>query len=320
MRLFRPLFDLASPGGAQGRLSTLVFHRVLAEPDPIFPDEVDAPRFDRICGWLAGLFNVLPLDEAVRRLGQGSLPPRALAITFDDGYLDNLEIAAPILRRHGLCATFFIATGFLDGGRMWNDTVIEAVRRCRKAVLDLGELGCYTLGDAGSRRQTIETLIDRIKYLDHGERLLAVEQVARSADAHLPDNLMLGSTQVLQLQSAGMQIGAHTVSHPILARLDEGAARREIDDSRRKLRQITGQDVTLFAYPNGRPGEDFSADSVRIVRELGFAGAVTTGWGAAHRGTNPFEVPRFTPWDLTALRFNGRLLANLWTSRPRTAA
>lgn len=319
MNLFRPLFDLASPGGEKGRLSTLVFHRVSAEPDPIFPEEIDAPRFERICSWLAQTFNVLPLDEAIRQLGQGRLPPRAMAITFDDGYLDNLEVAAPILRRHGLCATFFIATGFLDGGRMWNDTVIEAVRHCRKSVLDAGEFGHHPLIDLPARRQAIETLIDRIKYLDHAQRLLAVEKLASCAQARLPDDLMLSSVQVRQLHASGMQIGAHTVGHPILARLNEAAAASEIDTSRQVLQRITGSDVTMFAYPNGRPGEDYSPESVRIVRALGFDGAVTTDWGAGHRHTSSFEIPRFTPWDLTSLRFNGRLLANLWRSRPGAA-
>ena len=70
-------------------MSILVFHRVLALPDPLFPGEVDAVRFNRICSWLADWFQVLPLDQAVRHLRAGSLPARALAITFDDGYADN---------------------------------------------------------------------------------------------------------------------------------------------------------------------------------------------------------------------------------------
>ena len=129
--LLKALFHLMSPGGARARLSVLIFHRVLPEPDPLFPDEMHARRFDVLCGWLTSWFKVLPLDEAVARLKAGTLPARAVCITFDDGYADNHHVALPILRRHGLVATFFIATGFLDGGRMWNDTVIEAIRACK---------------------------------------------------------------------------------------------------------------------------------------------------------------------------------------------
>jgi peptidoglycan/xylan/chitin deacetylase (PgdA/CDA1 family) len=129
----RCLFDVLAPSGARGRLSILIFHRILAAPDALLPDELDAARFDAVCGWLRRWFNVLPLDEAVRQLAAGDLAARALSITFDDGYADNHNVALPILARHGMCATFFVATGFLDGGRMFNDTLIEAVRRTRDA-------------------------------------------------------------------------------------------------------------------------------------------------------------------------------------------
>ncbi|MDP1007558.1 polysaccharide deacetylase family protein, partial [Klebsiella pneumoniae] len=85
--------------------------------DPLFPDEIDAARFDAILGWLRSWFNVLPLDEAAQRLKDGSLPARAAALSFDDGYADNHDIALPLLQKHGLPCSFFIATGFLDGGR-----------------------------------------------------------------------------------------------------------------------------------------------------------------------------------------------------------
>ena len=120
----RTLFSAISPAGERGRLSIPIFHRVLPQVDPLFPDEMDAARFDAVCGWLKSWFNVLPLDEAVRRLKNGTLPQRAMALTFDDGYADNHDVALPILKRHGLPCAFFIATGFLDGGRMWTPTYI----------------------------------------------------------------------------------------------------------------------------------------------------------------------------------------------------
>ncbi|MCU0943281.1 MAG: polysaccharide deacetylase family protein, partial [Hydrogenophaga sp.] len=120
------LYGWMSPGGASARLSVLIFHRVLAQPDPLFPGVPDVRRFDEVCRWLARWFRVMPLDEAVRALKRGNLPARAAAITFDDGYADNHDQALPVLRAHGLPATFFVATGFLDGGRMWNDTLIES--------------------------------------------------------------------------------------------------------------------------------------------------------------------------------------------------
>ena len=133
----KPIFQWLSPAGARAPLSVLIFHRVLREPDPLFSSEVCARRFDALLGWVKLWFNVLPLDEAAQRLAQGTLPARAACLTFDDGYADNHDVALPLLRQHGLPCSFFIATGFLNGGRMWNDTLIEAVRCCRLASLDL---------------------------------------------------------------------------------------------------------------------------------------------------------------------------------------
>ena len=79
----------------------------------------------------------VPLIEGVRGLATGSLPDRAVTVTFDDGYADNAEVALPILQRHGVPATFFVATGYLNGGRMWNDSIIEAIRRAPATELDL---------------------------------------------------------------------------------------------------------------------------------------------------------------------------------------
>ena len=169
-------FQLASPGGDKGHLSILIFHRVLPEPDPLFPDEPDVARFEQIVQWLKEWFNVLPLNEAVIRLQRGNLPPRAAAITFDDGYADNLVCAHPILRKHSLPATYFVATGFLDGGRMWNDTIIESVRGTTQPEIDgafLG-LGVLPMNSIADKRTALAKIIPAVKHLPVGQRSEAV--------------------------------------------------------------------------------------------------------------------------------------------------
>ena len=315
--MLRGLFSLLAPAGCRGRLSILIFHRVLAAPDPLLPGEVDAASFDRICAWVAAWFQVLPLDEAVARLRRDDLPARAMAITFDDGYADNHDVAMPILKRHGLVATFYVATGFLDGGRMWNDTVIESVRGCALPELALGHLAIdgvkrLALHSDADRRLAIQALLGGLKYRPGQERNQLVQQVAELAAATLPGGLMMRSDQVKALHAAGMTVGAHTETHPILLRLAPGAARREIELSRQKLEAILGEGVKHFAYPNGVPGRDLSDDTAKIVRDLGFESAVTTGWGAARRGADLFQLPRFTPWDRSRWKFGARMARNLW--------
>lgn len=314
--LLRTAFALAAPSGRQSRLSVLLFHRVTQQPDAIFPDEMHAERFDALCGWLSAWFNVLPMDEAVERLRAGSLPARPLSITFDDGYADNLHVAVPILKRHGFSASFFITTGFLDGGRMWNDSLIEAVRACAQPELDLASLGLgrYALGSVAQRREAANALIRQVKYRTPTERVVLGEQVANQAGVDLPRGLMLSSSQVVEMRRAGMIIGAHTVSHPILAALDDATSRAEIQGSKDRLEQLLGERVGLFAYPNGKPGEDYSPANAELVRGLDFDAAVSTAWGTSRCGDDLMQIRRFTPWDRSRARFGMRMLGNLHRS------
>lgn len=308
----RALAGMVSLTPLRNRLSILIYHRVLPQPDPLFPGEIDAARFDEHLRFLKQSFNLIPLSEAVHLLKRGGLPPRAACITFDDGYADNAEIALPILQRHGVGATFFVATGFLNGGRMWNDSVIELVRNA-PAHIDLGPLGLgqFTLDSVASRRSAIDTLLNALKYLPLQERQERVDAMCDLLGASLRKDLMMTSEQVREMHRAGMEIGGHTVNHPIVARLDRAAARAEIADGKAELEQMIGDKVRLFAYPNGKPGQDYLADDVAIVKEVGFEAAVSTSWGAASSSSDLFQLPRFTPWDRDELRFTVRMLRNL---------
>lgn len=310
--LIKSAFSLLSPAGSRGRLSIFIFHRVLPETDPLFPEEPCIRRFDELVGWVAEWFNVLPLDEAVERLRRGQLPARAAAITFDDGYADNLLHATPILKKHGLTATFFIATGFLGGGVMWNDIIIESIRTARNPEIDLGWLGLGVLSIASidEKRSAIEQVLRGIKHRPGAERDEAVESIRLICAGNVPRDLMLATAQLRELREAGMSIGAHTVSHPILAQHPDAAARQEIADSRDFLEGLLKERVPLFAYPNGKLGRDYLPKHVEMARALGFAAAVSTNWGAGAKGSDLYQLPRFTPWQRSRLGYCTRLLRN----------
>lgn len=319
--VLKGLFGALSPGGPRARLSIFIFHRVLSQQDPLFPGEPDSRRFDEIMGWVAKWFQVLPLDTAVMQLRAGTLPARAAAITFDDGYADNAANALPILRQHGLPATFFVATSFLDGGRMWNDTLIEAIRACQVDALDLSGAGFghFKLTSVADRRFAIESLLGRVKHLAHDQRSEAVAQVQRAVPIALPDDLMMTSRQVIQLRDAGMQIGAHTCTHPILAKLPDSESMAEITSSKMVLESLLNEPVSLFAYPNGIPGTDYYGKHAVMVKQAGFVAAVSTATGVSSAATDAFQLPRFTPWDRTWLRYGIRLMLNLRAAAPRVA-
>ena len=298
---------------SENRLSIFIFHRVLHSPDPIFPEEPDADQFQKTMVWIKSWFSVLPLDVAVNAMKIGKLPPRAAAITFDDGYADNHDVALPILRKHGLTATFFIATGFIDGGRMWNDTVIESIRNCTQELLDLQplELGCHDISDARSKHKAIGEIINKIKYRSPMERLEKSKQISKISEATLRSDLMMTSKHVRALQNAGMQIGAHTVSHPILSHIDFNTAHDEIASSKEVLESLICEPIRIFAYPNGKPNIDYLPAHTAIVRDLGFSAAVSTEWGTADKSTDVFQLPRFTPWSKSKVKFAAQLARNL---------
>lgn len=311
--MFRLPLSVLSPAGARGRLSVLIFHRVLAQPDPLDPALPVAAEFERRMRWMRDWFNVLPLGDAVERLYAGTLPSRALAITFDDGYADNEEIAAPILARLGLSATFFVSTGYLDGGCMWNDRVIEAMRSSSRGSIDLGplDLGEHALATPAQRCAAADAVLDRIKHLEPARRQAVTDSIVELAGAPAMPRLMMRPEQVRSLVRQGMEIGGHTVTHPILARLSPDEAQAEIRDGKRALEDMIGRPLRLFAYPNGIPGLDYGAEHARMVRESGFDAAVSTAWGAGSQHSDRFQLPRFTPWDHTRLRYGARLVANL---------
>lgn len=310
---FAPLIRLLSPAGHQGKLSIFIFHRVLPQPDPLLPSEPDAIMFDWIVRLIARSFTVLTLGEAANALAQGRLPAAAAVITFDDGYADNLTVATPILRRYGISATFFIATAFLDGGRMWNDEVIEASRAAPAGEIDWTEfgLGRHLVSDAASRVHCYSTALKQLKYRPHAERAAMTREIAQRAGLSEHCELMLTSQQLTELKANGMEIGAHTHTHPILENLPDTEAEKEIIEGRSRLESMLDEPVRIFAYPNGVPGRDYSERHPAMLKRLGFDAAVSTAPGYAQTGTDPRQLPRFTPWDKTPTRFCLRCVRNL---------
>lgn len=303
-----------SPAGNSAHLTILIYHRILAAPDWLQPEILDAEAFDKQLKLVKSLFQVLPLPQAVAALKAGRLPAGSACITFDDGYADNLLYALPVLQQNTVSATFFIATDYLDGGRMFNDTVIEAVRRARGGHHDLRELGLESLplNSPEDRRGAIANLLSQIKYLPPSKRAARVMAlVDRLTNQPLPDNLMLTTPQLLDLHHAGMTIGAHTASHPILATLTDAEAQTDIARGKQRLETILGEEIQLFAYPNGKPKVDYTQRDVELVQSLRFLGAVSTAWGAAQSHNDPYQLPRFSPWASQPLRMQAQMLRNL---------
>lgn len=293
-------------------LAVVNYHRVLAHPDPLLESEPDLADFRWQMALLADCFNVMPLYDALRALDAGCLPPRTVCITFDDGYRSVHDLALPILREFKLPATVFVTSGYVgdDAGNMWNDRIIHAVQTLPAGTLDLSDLGleCYSLASMAARRQAAARLTEAGKYMPPQAREALVQRLDQISGLK-NDALMLTPAMLVALDNNGVEIGAHTVSHPILTSLDDDSARYEITAGKTQLENLIGKPVRLFAYPNGKVGKDFDARHVDMVRQAGFSAAFTTAVGAITGDQDRFQLPRSRPWDRIPFRFGLRLLS-----------
>lgn len=309
--LSRNILNVITKGNSKGRLCILNYHRVLNKTDPYREGDVDLETFGWHMDLLKSQFNVLRLGEAVKLLKQNKLPERAICITFDDGYSDNEKNALPVLLDLDLSATFFISTGYLDNGCMWNDVVIESIRRLKSDELDLSpiNLGTYSVVTVEEKIYAVNNLIDRIKYFEQKERKECTDYIGGLVGS-VPTDLMLTPIQVKNLYSSGMEIASHTVSHPILKKVSYEEAEIEISESKKVLENIINDRVSLFAYPNGYPMRDYGGEHVKLVKDIGYQAAVTTKWGVANHNSDFWQMPRFRPWNITKEKFMLNLLRN----------
>ncbi|MCU6434133.1 polysaccharide deacetylase family protein [Undibacterium sp. Jales W-56] len=306
----RSIGDSIARLSKQGRVCIITYHRILACADPLLETEPDVTTFYWQMKVLAEHFNVLPLHDAVLAMKEDRLPPRAVCITFDDGYRSTHDLALPILKEFNLPATVFVTTAYLGEGNMWNDRIIEAIRRVPDGALDLQEIGMgmHPLHSLSDRRQLIKKINDGSKYLSSEDRLNVILQLEKLTGDKSSPGLMLTRDMLVNLSQAGIEIGGHTITHPILTKLDDDVARHEIAGCKKVLEDIVGKPLRLFAYPNGKVGKDFDARHLAMAQDAGYVAAFTTALGSASKSDDFYQIPRSRPWDVTPFLFQLRLL------------
>jgi len=261
---------------------------------------------------ISKVFHVLPLEEALELLRAGSLPRRTLAITFDDGYLDNYTEAFPILNRYGLKATFFVVGNAVKDGNIWNQRLTQAILKFDCPQVDLTEigLGVVPLLTEEDKVRANLALNEQLKNLVPEEQNQKVDYIVRKSKERVFLRAMLNEAQIAQMVDEGMTIGCHTMNHPMLAVVPVAAAEQDIQISKEYLTEVSGQEVKFFAYPYGKFGQHFTVDHANLVEKLGFKAAFTSDWGTMSNQSNFFLINRFTPWDKTPIRFLLRLALN----------
>jgi peptidoglycan/xylan/chitin deacetylase (PgdA/CDA1 family) len=279
----------------RGRVLILTYHRFSRGADALATPEAD---FDAHLRYLKEHYALVPLSRvAAHYAGRAELPARAACVTIDDGFADAYEIAFPLLRRHGVPATLFVITDFLDGRAwVWTDKLRHVALTTPAGRLS-AEVGGRTfdlrLAGRDSRISAAGRVNSELKRLAPRAREEAIERIAESHGVGIPDAppAEFGPVtwgQAREMDAAGVEIGSHTVSHPILTTTDGARLAAELRDSRARLETELGHSVELFCYPNG----SFDERVRRATVNAGYTCAVTTRPGLNERRADPFTLRR----------------------------
>ena len=287
----------------------LLYHRIDAAAD-VHALNVTPENFHAQLAWLGSNCHVLPL-EALLAGEPEDLPDRAVALTFDDGYTDNLTTAAPALARAGVPATFFLTTRWLDAsGYYWWDLL-------ESALLDSGELPAsleiqvagetmgFPTGSLDERRRAHDLIHRRLVQASLADRDWSIAEILEwsGAQPHLPQRRPLHADEVRTLAAMpAMDIGAHTVNHLALNCQPDIVVRSEIEDSRDALQRVIDRPVRSFAYPYGAVDRRV-AEAVRPT----WRAACACLERAVSRSFDPARVPRFEIKDWDVATFAARI-------------
>lgn len=301
----------------------LGYHRISAVDDDFYQVCVSPENFAGHMEALREYAHPISLSKLVQSLKQNVLPPKSVAVTFDDGYADNLYVAKPILEKYDIPATVFICTGYM-GKEFWWD---ELERLVTGSQTDLRTLHLQVGGKRFEWHETSISLEAGQPTLRH-EFCRALYQFLLSLDVEVQNHAMglirtwsevsspglstpraMSEEELLRLVDGGLiELGAHTRHHPMLPQLSFERQREEVQSSKKDLETLLSKKIAGFSYPNGRA----TVDAKRLVQEMGFTYACTSLHNVVRPGSDVYELTRFWQQDVDGERFVKRL--NRWMS------
>lgn len=286
----------------RGKALIVMYHRFSREEGTPM---VSARAFAEQIDYLTSHYRIVPLSFVAARLGAGKpLPPRVAVLTIDDAYSDVYDIAFPILRERGVPATVFVVTDFAERKTwLWTDKLRYLTSRVEGRQLEMAVQGralrCELNGPA-SRLEAAAMINARLKTLEDEAKEEAIFGIADSLSVTIPASpppefASITWDDARRMQAAGIEIGSHSVTHPILTNICLARLRRELGESRERIESELSRKVDLFCYPNG----NFNREVRREVERAGYSCAVTSIYGFADSGSDPLALHRIsTEFDL----------------------
>jgi peptidoglycan/xylan/chitin deacetylase (PgdA/CDA1 family) len=260
-----------------------------------------AAQLEAHFAWIAAHAHCVSLDELVDDLARRRLRPGTVAITFDDGYANNLHVALPLLERFRLPATFFVAAGYIGSGRLiWTETLASIIDAAPAVEAKFGNVP-VRLADPAQRSQSYRLLVRHMRKVEAAQRDVELARLAAALGVVAADAVDSAFGKQLQMMSWGelrqlaaspyATIGAHTMTHPWLIDLPDDDAREEIRQSRQVLQEHAGP-IEHFAYPFGGP-DDFGAQHRAMAVDAGYKALFTAIPECVTLRSDPLAVPRW---------------------------
>lgn len=284
----------------RGKALIVTYHRFTDGTENV---KTASHAFAEQLDYLTHHYEIVPLSFIAKWLASGqSMPANIAAITIDDGYSDAYEIAFPLLRARNLPATVFVVTDFVDQKRwLWTDKlrylVEHAGARSIEGTLDQSEF-CVEFESSDSVFCAADKVNSRLKAVGDGEKEAAIARMAAAFGIELPavpprEYASVTWEQMREMSAAGIEIGSHTATHPILPNVDIEHVRRELVESRERIAAEIGRAVDLFCYPNG----NYDEAVMREVERAGYRCAVTVESGLNDERTHPLMLKRIHAED-----------------------
>lgn len=307
------------------RAAILAYHRIARLPTNPQLLAVTPEHFEEQLSWITSQYNPVSLRDLAGAVIAGNVPDKAIAITFDDGYVDNLVWALPLLKKYYVPATVFITTGLIGQDRefWWDD--LERILLLSPSLPEMLELNIrgrrhkWMFDKTGMRHTIGETRWDitmgnnpthyhrvyrelhtLLKPLSHSERKPVMEELCQWAGVPVvgrPEYRVMSEDEIKKLTSDGLvDVGSHTVTHPMLSALSREAQTLELVDSKKHLEAILGHKILSVSYPFGTPS-DIGSIALQLARDAGYGWACANFSGLSDRHTDAYMMPRLLVRD-----------------------
>ncbi len=259
---------------------------------------------------IARHFNAVTLDDVLLFLtGKQELPPRAVVVTFDDGYADNYQAAKEILDPLGIRGVFYVTGDCVEKQRLpWPSLVRYAFLASKNENWFEADGKAWPLSSTEQRLQAFERASEYCSKLSGSPQDEFVESIQHELETEPPrpsQRLMMTWEEVRGLARLGHTVGSHTMTHPNLAYVSENDARAELLEAKRKLEQELAAPIIHFSYPCPALQPHWKESTVNASREVGYQTAVTTNGGLVKRLDDPLSLRRIRPTKtVEGLRWN----------------